>query len=86
MIFNTHTDDLFVDKGDLLKKVSCPLNSRWIEPESSVFSLHKCDDRERPEFDIGLLIDREIRQLMKTGAKTCFKVDINQNNLPITYH
>ena len=86
MKFNPITNELFTDGGLLLKKLHCPLNKQWENLSQAIPLKGKlCDHCDKVIIDSSLLNEEDVAELMQNDPSTCLKVDINQENLIITY-
>lgn len=87
MKYNPLTQELYTDNSVFLKKLHCPLAKQW--GELSLANLLKgkmCDQCNKAVYDTALLTEEEIQQLLNVDDHTCFKVDLDQLNLTITFH
>jgi hypothetical protein len=86
MKYNPITQELYTDAGAFLKKLHCPLAKRWeqLDPTSDV-QAKTCSTCSKPVYDTSLLMDSELQQMLQNVPETCLKVDLNQQNLAITY-
>ncbi|QXV66100.1 hypothetical protein INP83_03115 [Mucilaginibacter sp. 21P] len=85
MKFNPLTNELFTDDGSLLKTLHCPLSVYW-DDMKQVTSLYKdCSHCSKRVYDTSMYKDDEITMLIKTDPYACFKIDLNQTNLTMTY-
>lgn len=85
MKFNPLTNELFTDDGKLLKKLHCPFTQQW-EFMIETTPLHKiCEHCAKTVHDTAFLNEEDVKHLINVDAHTCFKVDLNQDNLTITY-
>ena len=86
MQFNPHTNELFTDDGYLIKKLHCPVSKQWdVLIQTDFLKGKMCGGCQRMVLDTSLYNDEELQQQLKLNSHTCLKVDLNQNNLTITY-
>ena len=86
MKFNPNTNTLFTNEGALIKKLHCPLQARWDDMhQSSDFRIRKCDGCRREVYDTALFKDPDLLRIVEKDPQTCLKVDLNQNNLIVSY-
>jgi hypothetical protein len=86
MKYNPITQELFANDGTFLKKLHCPLSKQWEELHSTDLLKGKmCDQCKRVVYDTSFLSDEKLSDLLRNDAHTCLKVDLNQDNLTITY-
>jgi hypothetical protein len=86
MKYNPLTNELLADDGMLLKKLHCPIAQQWDTMPEARLIYKVCDHCTRPVHDTALLTEDEVKALISNDAHTCFKIDLNQNNLTVTYH
>jgi len=86
MKYNPITQELYTDAEVFLKKLHCPLAKRWeqLDPTSSA-QAKTCSTCNQPVYDTLLLEDSKLQEILKNAPETCLKVDLNQQNLTITY-
>ncbi|MFA6246252.1 MAG: hypothetical protein WC615_04885 [Mucilaginibacter sp.] len=87
MKYNPITKEIYTDADTFLKKLHCPFSKQW-EELSVTDSLKKgkmCDQCQTTVFDTASLSETELQTLVNDQPQTCLKVDINQDNLTITY-
>lgn len=85
MKFNPLTNELFTDGDRLLKKLHCPILQQW-EAMTEAIPAHKiCDRCSKAVYDTAFLSEANIQELVTNNAQACLKVDLNQDNLTITY-
>jgi hypothetical protein len=86
MKYNPITKELFTDNGTFLKKLHCPLAKQWEELiETNSLKGKMCNQCQKTVFDTALLSDIELQNIITGQPHACVKVDINQDNLTITY-
>ena len=86
MKYNPLTNELLADNGILLKKLHCPIAQQWDALTDAKPAYKVCKHCSKPVHDTALLTEGEVKELISEDAHTCFKVDLNQTNLTITYH
>ena len=86
MKFNPITNRLYSNDGNLLKELHCPLNKQWENLSQAIPLKGKlCEHCDKVIIDTSLLKEKDIIEEMQNDPGTCLKVDINQENLIITY-
>jgi hypothetical protein len=85
MKYNPLTHELFTDNDKLLKKLHCPLAQHWGLMTETTLTNKICGRCSKVVNDTSYLNEDEIMLLINSDPHTCFKVDLNQNNLTITY-
>ncbi|HAL81515.1 MAG TPA: hypothetical protein DCO83_04165 [Mucilaginibacter sp.] len=86
MKYNPFTKELYTDNQNFIKKLHCPLNKQWENLSQTAHLKGRfCDNCERTIIDTALFTDEDLSQLMLNDPHTCLKVDLNQQNLTITY-
>jgi hypothetical protein len=86
MKYNPTTQELFTDKGTFLKKLHCPLSKQWEELHpTNLLKGKMCDQCKKAVHDTAQLSDEQLSALLKNDVHTCLKIDLNQENLTITY-
>lgn len=85
MKYNPLTNELFTDDGRLLKKLHCPFVQQWEAMTEAIPAYKICDRCSKAVHDTALLNEDKVQQLINNNAHACFKVDLNQDNLTITY-
>ena len=86
MKFNPVTNYLYTDEGALIKKLHCPLHTTWeAMDQTSEFRTRKCEGCKRPVHDTAFFKDHDLLQIIESDPHTCLKVDLNQNNLIVSY-
>ena len=86
MKFNPLSNELFTDKGTLIKRLSCPLGAKWknLDPVNGVNDKRLCTACERSVLDTAFYDDDTLLVLLKKHPDTCLKVNLNQHNIKIT--
>ena len=86
MKYNPLTKTLFTNDGEILKKLYCPRFKQWEElAQSNVVASRHCDHCEKSVLDTSNLSDLELRRLVDHAPDACLKVDLNQDNITVTY-
>lgn len=85
MKYNPLTNELFTDDGRLLKQLHCPLAQQWETMINATSAYKICNGCSKAVHDTAMLNEEDVRQLISNDPHTCFKVDLNQDNLTITY-
>lgn len=86
MKFNPIRNELFTDDGILIKKLHCPLNKQWEDLSQAIHLKGKlCDHCDKVIIDSSLIKDTELLQMININPETCLKVDLNQENIIVTY-
>lgn len=86
MKYNPITQELYTDTGTFLKQLHCPLAKTWerLEPTSNA-QAKSCSACNRAVYDTAKISDTEVQAILQNAPETCLKVDLNQDNLTITY-
>jgi hypothetical protein len=86
MKYNPTTQELFTDNGTFLKKLNCPLSKQWEELHpTNLLKGKMCDQCHRAVYDTAQFSDEQLSDLLRNEPHTCLKIDLNQENLTITY-
>lgn len=86
MKFNPLNNQLYTNEGALIKKLHCPLESRWDDMvQGSEFRFRNCEGCQRPVYDTAFFNDHDLLKLIEQDPHTCLKIDLNQNNLIVSY-
>jgi hypothetical protein len=83
MKFNPLTGEIYTDKDEFVKKMSCPWLMKWAELQEAGQYSRKCRVCNHAIVDTALLSDDELLRLIKNNPETCLKLDLNQQNLLI---
>ncbi len=83
MKFNPITKQLYTDKDEFIKSLHCPFRVRWKSLDLNNSYSKKCSNCDSLIIDTKLFTDKEIYNMVKLNPDTCFKIDLNQNNLEI---
>lgn len=88
MKFNPITSQLFTDKGLLIKKIECPFKVKWndLEKNKSTNDFRTCNNCDNVVLDTKYLSDLDLLNKIKENENTCFKVNLNQDNLKIIHN
>lgn len=86
MKFNPHTQHLFTNDGWLIKRLHCPFRLDWrkLGPSTDP-SERRCDICQHAVTDTAHRTEEELLALMARNPHACLKVDLNQDNLTLTY-
>ncbi len=86
MQYNPLTQELYSDDGTFLKKLYCPLSKQWEELiVLSNIDSKLCKQCNKAVYDTSKMDDSQLQELIFTTPQACLKVDLNQNNLTLTY-
>jgi hypothetical protein len=86
MKYNPLTKTLYADDLVLIKKLHCPLAKNWQDlTQTSTLNGKTCDSCQTTVLETSFLKDQEVQQLVLNDPHSCLKVDLNQNNITITY-
>jgi hypothetical protein len=85
MKYNPLTNELFTDYGTMLKKLHCPLSQQWESMTKAIPTYKVCSTCSKAVYDTALLNEDTIQELISNDAHACLKVDLNQQNITITY-
>jgi len=78
MKFNLHTNELYSDEGQFIKRLNCPFNKNWNNLEIISNSSNRiCDTCNHHIIDTSALNDDELMLLMEENRNTCLKIDLN---------
>lgn len=83
MKFNPLTNELFTDKNEYLKTLSCPFNLHWDELKPNGTLSKKCTVCENQVFDTSLFSDDKLKEIVEKNPKTCLTINANQDNIEI---
>mgnify|MGYP006130881673 CR=1 FL=1 len=83
MKFNPLTKEVFTDKGDFIKSLSCPFKINWELLELNNSSTRKCLNCESLIIDTKLFTDDEVHNMISLNPKICLKIDLNQSNIKV---
>lgn len=83
MILNPITNELFSDSGILIKKLECPYKIAWKDLEVINKVSRNCSVCDHLILDTAFFNDEELLELVNKNPATCFKININQENLKI---
>lgn len=83
MKFNLLTNELFTNNNELIKKLYCPYKLNWDEMEYDDFNSKKCSICQSQIIDTKLLSDDQVKEKYLENNNTCFKIDLNQDNIEI---
>jgi hypothetical protein len=85
MKYNPITHELFTDDGKLLKKLHCPLAQQWESMTKAIPTYKVCNTCSKAVYDTAFLSEDSSHELLNNDAHACLKVDLNQENITITY-
>jgi hypothetical protein len=86
MKFNPLNNNLYTHQGALIKKLHCPRHTQWDDmDQSSEFRVRNCAGCQRAVYDTAFFSDPELLQIVENNPDSCLKVDLNQNNLIVSY-
>lgn len=82
LYFDISTQELFTHKGEVIKRVVCPLNAEWY----GMYSIENSPDRlcelcSKPVVDTGALTLKKITELVLKDPGTCLKISPEQQNI-----
>jgi len=83
MILNPITNELFSDSGILIKKLECPYKIVWKDLEVINKVSRNCSVCDHQILDTAFFNDDTLLEVVNKNPATCFKVNINQENLKI---
>jgi hypothetical protein len=83
--FNPLTKEVFTDKDEFIKKLDCPFKMKWDDLKDTDSTFRKCSNCDRLIVDTKILSDDQLLETIKQGPHTCFKIDLNQHNVTLTY-
>ena len=84
MVFNPITQQLFTNKGQLIKHLHCPLNMQWSELHPRENSREKrCEHCSRTIIKTDALSDEALLSLVTKDPQTCVQLEFEQENVLI---
>jgi hypothetical protein len=83
MKFNPITKEVYTDKDEFVKQLSCPYKMNWNDLEVTKSALRKCSKCDHFIINTEYLTDTEILSIVTQNRDTCLRVDLNQNNVYI---
>jgi hypothetical protein len=83
VIFNIKNNTLYTNKGELIKKLSCPFKIEWEELNVVGIEKRRCDKCSHLILDSGKFRDEELLGILNENPSTCLMVDFNQSNLTL---
>jgi hypothetical protein len=86
MKYNPLTQELSCDDGTFIKQLNCPLKKRWETLAETIYLKGRlCDYCNQVVLDTSKMQEDELLTLVSHHPNTCLKIDLNQENLFITY-
>lgn len=83
MKFNPFTQELFTDKSEPIKQLSCPYKLNWDEMVVDGSVSRSCSICANSVIDTALLTDKEALALSTRNPKVCFSINPDQENIEI---
>lgn len=83
MILNPITKELFSDSGILIKKLECSYKMEWKDLEVINKVSRNCSVCDHQILDTAFFTDDALLVVVSNNPATCFKVNVNQENLKI---
>ena len=83
MVLNPITNELFSDSGILIKKLECPYKIAWKDLEVINKVSRNCSVCDHQILDTAFFTDDALLEVVSNNPATCFKVNVNQDNLKI---
>ena len=85
MQINIDSKELFTDMGQFIKKLSCPYKMKWeeLKPNGKDNRTRQCSTCDHAIIDTAFCTDEDLLQLVKNNKESCFKINLNQDNLKI---
>jgi hypothetical protein len=81
MKFNPISKDIYTDKDEFVKRMNCPYKMSWDKLEVTNSTLRKCSNCNNLILDTEFLTDNELLKIVRQNPNTCFKIDLNQENI-----
>lgn len=82
LYFDISTQELFTHKGEVIKRVVCPLNAEWHGMDSIENSTDRlCELCSKPIMDTGVLTSKKITELVLKDPSICLKISPIQQNV-----
>lgn len=85
MVLNPITNELFSDSGILIKKLECPYKIEWKDLEVINKVSRNCSVCDHQILDTAFFTDDALLEVVSNNPATCFKVNVNQDNLKIQF-
>jgi hypothetical protein len=86
MKYNPITQELYTEAGTFLKRLHCPLAKQWEQLDITSPAMAKtCTTCNKAVYETSLLNDADLQGMLQKAPETCLKIDLNQQNLTITY-
>jgi hypothetical protein len=85
MVLNPITNELFSDSGILIKKLECPYKIEWKDLEVINKASRNCSVCDHQILDTAFFTDDALLEVVSNNPATCFKVNVNQENLKIQF-
>lgn len=84
MKYDPTNKKLYTDDGELIKQMHCPykVGRKDLNIQEGELICGKC---ESPIADTAVFTDEELLNKLKSEPDTCLKVDLNQDNIDITF-
>jgi hypothetical protein len=86
MQFNPITKNIYTDKNEFIKTMYCPYKIQWEHLEIKDSISRKCTNCNHIIIDTEGITDDELMSTIRKNPNTCFKVNLNQNNIKIINH
>ncbi len=83
MKFDPITNELFTDKEQFVKRLYCPFKVEWADMEKTSLRARNCGICNHDIIDTAFLTDEDLLKTVQTNKNTCFKLNLNQNNLTL---
>ena len=85
MKINIDSKELFTDMGQFIKKLDCPYKMQWenLKPNANDNRTRQCNTCDHAIIETAFCTDEELLQMVKSNKDSCFKINLNQDNLKI---
>lgn len=83
MLFDPKTNTLYTNKGDEIKKLSCPLTKKWeeLEPLDLKDLKRRCHSCQRNVLNTKGLTDEQVLAIVQYDPEVCLHVDESYGNM-----
>jgi hypothetical protein len=84
MKINVITGDLFNDKNQFIKRMSCPKKETWDKLiNDGKADSRRCSHCSQEVFDISKKTEAEIEQLVQQDPEVCFCIDLYNTHIKV---
>lgn len=78
-----NTKELYTDNNEFIKQLKCSFDVDWDKMESLDENSRKCTVCKHAVIDTSKHTDSELIAMVRENPKTCFMLELNQENLKI---